>query len=365
MDAAGSSSDGVGVCLIGPTTSGKSHLLLALMAGTKDRMHGFPESFELRVELTDRQVRSAASPSERMKMILTHRAGTAYDDHVSDAVSQALDATQTSDIRKYEFELTYGNGATRTRFDFTVADAAGEHIFPEGTQGDATTRESFIDYLVQSEGLVIVLPFYRIRRSRFDELMDRLIDALTPDDTLPGEAPRLKRVIIALSQYERLFVQFGNQAAEIASHPHVARQAAASRLRDVAWMRRLRELRRRYDIKVIVTSAYGFLPDFGNPNLDPDAEPNLPFAIRVDPDNPANSEYERHPFLAADPFIFAASGLDNQFMLDIEEVFRDGGENGGGDGGDGEIVEPESRIVFALRRVARKIERFVRRFFEL
>jgi hypothetical protein len=304
-----------------------------------------------------------------MKMILTHRSRTEYDRHVSEAVSQRLGATQRTAIRKYEFELSYGTDAARTRFDFTVADAAGEHVFPEDTQADATeeqesreSRDAFIDYLVHSEGLVIVLPLYRIRRPRFDQLMDRLIDALTPDDTLPGEAPRLRRVIIALSQYERLFVQFGNQAAEIASHPHVARQAAASRLRDVPWMRRLRELRRRYHIKVIVTSAYGFLPDFGNPNLDPDAEPNLPFAIRVDPDNPANSEYERHPFLAADPFIFAASGLDNQFMLDIEEVFKDGGE--GDDGGD-EVAEPESRIVFALRRVVRKIERFVRRFFEL
>lgn len=380
----------VRVCLIGPSESGKSHLLFALMEGTKNGAHGFPSSIALRVEPTEERQGPARSASEKMKLILTNRARTKYHSQVSAALVQALTATTTDHIGKYEFDMSFRpNGSeSRRHLNFMVADAAGGHIFPQGLSSDAPSeekeadsadvqiRDEFIDYLIQSAGLVIVLPFHRIEDPRFYRAMDPIIEALTPDDTFGGEPPQLKRIVIALSQYERLFVQFGSDAAQIASHPDVARGVAGSRLRDVPWMVGLRELQKYYDIRVIPTSAYGFLPDFGNPNLDPDSEPNRPFIAFQDPTENGNSEHERHPFLAADPFIFAASGLENQFMIDIEEIFGEqSGERPRRPGA--EAVPPDPNAIriddqpkpapwapFVIRHLARKIERGVRQFFE-
>jgi hypothetical protein len=154
--------------------------------------------------------------------------------------------------------------------------------------------------------------------------MDTLVDALTPDDSQDAPEPQLKRISIALNQYERLFTEFGSDAAQIAAVPDVARGVARSRLRDVPFMERMRDLDRAwggpYDIKVIPTSAYGFLPDFGNPNINPDSAPNTPFIAYEASDG--GMEFEQHPFLAADPFVFAASGLENDFMIGIEEIYE-------------------------------------------
>lgn len=325
----------VRVCLIGPKKGGKSHLLSALTEGTKSGAHGFPASWSLRVEPTDDSQRSA-SASDKMKFILKNRKRTEYHQQASRAVTQTLEATPSEKIAQYDFDLICrrNGSAVPERSTFVVADAAGEHVFPEGVseftddesdvaRQDQGRRDDFIDYLTQSDGLVIVLPLHRVQDVRFSKLMDTLVDALTPDDSQDAPEPQLKRISIALNQYERLFTEFGSDAAQIAAVPDVARGVARSRLRDVPFMERMRDLDRAwggpYDIKVIPTSAYGFLPDFGNPNINPDSAPNTPFIAYEASDG--GMEFEQHPFLAADPFVFAASGLENDFMIGIEEIY--------------------------------------------
>jgi hypothetical protein len=74
------------------------------------------------------------------------------------------------------------------------------------------------------------------------------------------------------------------------------------------------------DVQFTVTSAYGFTRDFGNPNIDPFAESERRFQLSdEDSLRRAVDEYWR-PFLTADPFIYAASGIPSGFMFSLDQV---------------------------------------------
>jgi hypothetical protein len=373
-------SDTVRVCLLGPTGSGKTHLLAALMDGIRSGAHGYPLSYGLSCEPSDDRLRKAGSHEDRFRMILMERRLADERKLVSLASTGRLMATDKGVFASYQFHVGFRepgrfvNGAELNPVTFVVADAAGEHIFPEGeSDGEFEhIQGQLIEYLSRSTAVVIVIPLYCIGSRRFASRMDTLIDAMTQQEGAAYGPPPLKRIAIALSQYERLFVRFGGDAAALAAHPNVVRGVVRSKLREAPWMLRLRNLDRRwggpYEIRVVPTSAYGFLPDFGNPNIDAGADSNTPF---LSSENPAQStkEYELHPFLHADPFIFAATGISNSYMVDMEGIFgpmaellRSGGltpqpPRGDGGGGSADAAGAEEHEPI-LERLARWGEKF-------
>jgi hypothetical protein len=75
---------------------------------------------------------------------------------------------------------------------------------------------------------------------------------------------------------------------------------------------------REIDLRFIATSSYGFHPQLGCPNIDTKAETldpaNSRFPVPLTPDN------VRYPYMTADPFIFAALGLDSPFLFTRDEI---------------------------------------------
>jgi hypothetical protein len=343
------------ICLLGPGTSGKSQLLAAMVNAVKHGQYGYWASFRLKMDFVNEKQREAAANGTLPQMILLgRRDDSIYGGRVTDAAKGELAGTASTRLESYEFTFSYRakvQGDTQPFEDFTgslkVIDAAGGHIFPEAAidaeesgEGEAA-RRGLAEQVFQSTGLVIVQPFHRLQHERNLEGMQRLVDALAAASAAAsnGASARplpLRHVVIALHQYERLFMNFGAEAAELAFDPEIARRVIERAVVGLEWFEPLRRLDRTsdgpFDIRFIPTSAYGFLPGFGNPNIDPRVVGNDPFKKeRWDPqaDQPESEAAEQdapagdnefHPFLAADPFVFAATGIGNDYMFGMNDL---------------------------------------------
>ena len=348
--------DAIGICLLGPGTSGKSQLLAAMVRAVERGLYGYKASFRLKMAFVDEKQREAAANGTLPQLILLgRRDDSIYGARVTDAEKGELAGTSSDLLLTYEFDFSYRarvEGRSEPE-DFTgglkILDAAGGHIFPEGAfdteeSGEgkvAAARRLLADQVFQSTGLVIVLPFHRLEQEHIQNAMMRLVAALAAAGSRPSnggsarEIP-LRHIVIALHQYERLFMNFGAEAAELAFDPEIARRVIERAVVGLEWFEPLRGLDRTsdgpFDIRFVPTSAYGFLPGFGNPNIDPRAVGNFPFE-KARPDEHAfhsdreaagdavpPGDLEFHPFLAADPFIFAATGIGNEFMFGVNDL---------------------------------------------
>jgi hypothetical protein len=332
------------VCLLGPADSGKSQLLAAMVKAASEGAYGYKASFDLTITPMDEKLRDARSTGRMGREILDRRREqTDYAKRVFDALSGDLASTDPNKVPSYDFDISYRarrqGEAQPSRFELglTVSDAAGGHIFPrhrivaEEAGEKEAARKELIDHIFESVGLVIVLPFHGVSQRHNARGMETLIAAIAraePGDVTgtPWREPALKHIAIALHQYERLFMNFGPEAAELACHPEVARRVVERAVANELWFKKLVRLDRAYggpyDIRILPTSAFGFLPGIGNPNVDPTADGNMPFSDA--PEDPSEKpEHEFYPFLAADPFVFAATGIANEYMVGIETLVGD------------------------------------------
>ena len=126
---------------------------------------------------------------------------------------------------------------------------------------------------------------------------------------------------MAWSFYERLFVNLGPCAFTYACDPEVAAHVLRRTLAQAPWLDALRELERKPDValRFCVFSSFGFVKGFQNPNLDPHQTGERRFS-RVDAQGRLSLAEFWRPFLAADPIVNAALGLDSAFCFSYERL---------------------------------------------
>jgi hypothetical protein len=303
------------ICLIGPATSGKTSLLASMKEAVDDDVHGYPPDVKYAIAELPSQASSdsAFGPLKFRNGVLAQRE--------KQFRSGGLASTLPDQTYKYRLNLKKlyergSNGAeTLADIDLTVVDAAGELMFPDedDTQllGATDVRNELIDLMEISDAVVLVLkiclPESPVWKRDFTDIVDAVCRA---------DKRRLKRFAVAFNQYERLFVRFGGSAFQYATHPEIARYALQQACLRADWLKPLQRLRASgVDVAFVPTSPYGFVKNFGNPNLTM-ADGAME---RFDHRSPTSPLWR--PFCSADPFIFAATGDLSTLMFGVDHMF--------------------------------------------
>jgi hypothetical protein len=311
------------ICLIGPKASGKSSLLASLTECVAQGAFGYSPRLRPAIgpirEADFRAVEPELSPAN----LLVHQEGD-YERLQRDFAQGGV-ATDTLDTYEYYFRLTVNGEAppailTPGPWLLEIVDSAGEIAAPpDGVEiailDDVKTK--LARKLLASEAVVLVLPLVRLDDAPWIGALTRLIDrlALAPEK-------QLRRFVVVFSQYERLFVRLGPSAFTYACDPAVARHALRRALRRAQWLERLRALEQRSGgvrVRFTVASAYGFTKRFQNPNIDPHQPGERRFRRAGLEGARAAGEYWR-PFLTAEPFLYAALGLDSAFTFSFAQL---------------------------------------------
>jgi hypothetical protein len=226
-------------------------------------------------------------------------------------------------IREYFFRLTLNGDAApeireRSPYLLRILDAAGDLAVPDDgapAERSGELRDDFAGKLLGAEAIVFVLPLVRFEDSGWVGSLARLVERLTlaPDR-------KLKRVIVAFSHYERIFVRLGPSAFTYACDPAVALYVLRRALRAAPWLDSLRALEADgADVRFAPLSAYGFVKTFQNPNIDPHRDGERRFSREGAAGAGALNEFWR-PFLTADPILYAALGQESAFMFSFAQI---------------------------------------------
>ena len=313
----------VAICLVGPRKGGKTSLLASLSDCVAQSAFGYSPRLRPALQRISEAEFYAESSEPRKTDFLTIEQGD-YERLKRDFAEGGV-ATDTLDTYEYHFRLTVNGEAppeilTRGPWLLEIIDSAGEiAVPPDGAEVAILNdvKAKLAAQMLASEAIVIVLPMVRLEDSAWIGTLARLIDrlALAPDK-------KLRRLVVAFSQYERLFTRLGPSAFTYACDPAVALQALRKTLRGAQWMDRLRALeapRGGVSVRFTVCSAYGFTKRFQNPNIDPHQMGERRFR-RAGIEGPrAFSEFWR-PFLTAEPVLYAALGLDSAFTFSYGQL---------------------------------------------
>ena len=318
------------ICLIGPKAGGKSSLLAALSECVAQGSFGYSPRLRPAIQpLREADFRSAET-EVRPADFLAHEEGD-YERLQRDFAQGGV-ATDTLDTYEYYFRLTVNGEApsailTPGPWLLEVVDSAGEiAVPPDGVEiailDDVKTK--LARQLLACEAVVLVLPLVRLEDSLWIGALTRLIDRLT----LAPEK-KLRRFVVVFSHYERLFVRLGPSAFTYACDPAVARHVLRRALRRAQWLERLRALEAPKGgarVRFTVASSYGFAKRFQNPNIDPHQPGERRFRRAGLEGARAAGEFWR-PFLTAEPFLYAALGLDSAFTFSFTQLDARAAEN--------------------------------------
>jgi hypothetical protein len=311
----------VTICLVGPRKGGKSSLLASLTDCVAQNAFGYSPRLRPALQaISDIEFESTANFPKR-NAFLDSLAGD-YDKLRGDFAEGGV-ATDSLDTYDYYFRLTL-NGeappdfAKKGPWFLRIVDAAGEIAIPPDGGGAAVLNEvkdKFTAQLLSAEAIVFVVPMVRLEDSSWIGNMARLVDRLAQT-----RGKNLKRLIVAFSQYERLFVPLGPSAFTCACDPEVALHVMRKSLRAAQWMEGLRVLEKdEVSVRFTVTSAYGFTKRFQNPNIDPHQRGERRFRRSKVEGARGFNEFWR-PFLTAEPIFSAALGLDSAFTFSFQQI---------------------------------------------
>ncbi len=305
------------ICLVGAKKGGKSSLLATLTDCVSQSAFGYSPRLRPALQpITSAEFAEGAA----QRPILDSDAGD-YEKLRRDFAEGGV-ATDTLDTYDYYFRLTL-NGevapeiAARAPWLLQVVDAAGEiAVPPDGAKVAILNdvKDKFAGQLLAAEAIVLVLPMVRLEDSGWVGNMARLIDRLAQ-----SRERRLKRLVVAFSQYERLFVRLGPSAFTYACDPAVALHVLRRSLRAAQWLEGLRALETTASVRFTVTSAYGFTKRWQNPNIDPHQPGERRFRRAGIEGARGFNEFWR-PFLTAEPFLYAALGLDSAFTCSFQQI---------------------------------------------
>ncbi len=307
------------ICLIGPHKGGKSSVLATLTDCIKQGVHGYPLQMRPSLQtITSDDFHNTSGTATRN--ILGVESGL-YETLRKD-FADGISATDTLETYGYFFRLDLNGQHPRidpARLPITmqVVDAAGEIAIPQGgTTVPESIRGQFSEQIVNADALIFCVPLVSLENTDWIPLMSDLIDRLagTPEK-------KLKRVVVAFTQYERMFVRLGPSAFTYACDPRVALYVVRDSLAATPWLEGLRGLANdNIEVRFTVTSAYGFSRKFHNPNIDPHAQGEEKRFRRVGvATSRALNEFWR-PFLTAEPVLYAALGEDSAFTFSYDDI---------------------------------------------
>ena len=291
--------DVVHVALSGRTKSGKTNMFYdfadSLTAGT----HGYAQWRAMKIDLN------------REHMIRVRKSREAKR---TDSTRVATDTLFDLSFRKDQ------RSADRYSCSIHVRDSPGGAAYPVGELDAAMAAEKikYDDWLKQSVGIVLVVSALESFKLNGES---GLVDSveLFFDNAGKAEFQNLKRLVFVVSMFDLLLLKFGRMARIVAANPQAVLDILHAHLFPV---RRLIEnfkpapgQRNQLDLRFLATSSYGFVPEFGCPNVDVDSA-ELDPALESYPEPLA----DRSPYMVADPFVFAATGLENQFLFKREEI---------------------------------------------
>jgi len=299
------------VGLTGPVRSGKTNLFVDFAKCVELNFHGFRQLHNIKIE-TDRINR---------KLLRT------YYRNLPDATESV------TDIRfDLELDLPQHGGLDpedtfeNRQFTIHVRDAPGEAAFPSSdvagkANPHAEKAKELDEWFSKAKGIVLVISALN---AGTDEGFEALIDKVEDFFERAGkpEFQNLERVAIAISMFDLLLLRFGNRSRDIATEPEAVLAILHAHMRPafdiIKDFRPFPSQERDIDLRFIATSSYGFHPQLGCANIDANAEildpGNSRFPVPLTPDN------VRYPYMTADPFIFAALGLDSPFLFTRDEI---------------------------------------------
>jgi GTPase SAR1 family protein len=328
--------------LIGPSSAGKTSMFHTFHEALDRGRHGFAKAM-------DPQIRSTAeatpieglSPEDVLDAIVVGESNEG-DAEAGKVLAGDIDSTRSDQAPvSRHFSLSYGDRQReRQTIQLTITDAAGEHSFGKNVQNSALKeyRRQLNQELGKCQGFVVVVPFSNATDASFVRQLESWLNALdkiAAAQEKGGALPTQRRLVIALTRYDTLLTDFGSEALNLAADPAIATDIINRLLQGtrngVGYKNNIAKYDRsndgRFRIAFVPTSSFGFVPGFGCVNLDPyikkdDATRLISGGTSPDPFKkvsiPAYPGQHLFPFLTADPFIFAATGLDNPFVVPID-----------------------------------------------
>lgn len=340
--------DEVRIGLIGPRSAGKSSMFGTFQEALDSGRHGFPRATNPKIRRTAEATPvEGLAPEDIIEGILG-QGGQPFNDDAANALSGAIAATPPDQIVTRHYSLTYDDvdeGRQRT-VQLTITDAAGEHSFGKNLQNKDTEayRRQLHRELGSCHGFVVVVPFSTAGEVNFIRQLESWLDALDKIASVQEKAdpmliPRQRRLVIALTRYDVLLTDFGSDAFNFAADPAIATDIINRLVRHGTngdgYGNKIARFDKsaggRFEIVFVPTSSFGFVPGFGCANLDPDlpdddaVRGNIKLGMSPDPFKVALPGYPgQHvfPFLTADPFIYAATGMENPFVVPIDRAVR-------------------------------------------
>jgi hypothetical protein len=299
------------VGLTGPVRSGKTNLFVDFAKCVELNAHGFQQHYNIEIE-TDR---------------INRKLLRSYYRNLPEATEGVTDIRFDLDIDLPEDDLAVPGGRTQHRqFTIHVRDAPGEAAFPtsdlngKDNPHEASAKE-LDQWFADAKGIVLVISALNAGTDAgFEALIDKVEDFF--ERAGRPEFEHLERVVIAISMFDLLLLRFGNRSRDIATEPEAVLAILNAHMRPafdiIKDFRPFPLQEREIDLRFIATSSYGFHPQLGCANIDAMAETlepeNSRFPVPLTPDN------VRYPYMTADPFIFAALGLDSPFLFTRDEI---------------------------------------------
>ena len=343
--------DEIKIGLVGPKAAGKSSMFQTFHEALDRGRHGYPRAFDPQVRLTGEPTRiEGLTHAEYIERMINQPGIGEVRDEAERALLGHIATTDHADIVTRHYELSYhepGGRRERTVVRMAITDAAGEHSFRRKTP-DALMetvlkpiRAKLYAELATCVGFVVVVPFSEAIDSVFIERLDQWLHTLSniaADRHTDAAAMPPRPVVVALTRYDALFTDFGSEAFRIAADPRVATDIVNRLVSNTQHGATFRKNVAKYDVSeggrfkivFVPTSSFGFVPGFGCPNLDPNVNPEVVQATMVAGEStssfkvsiPAHPNQHLFPFLTADPFIYAATGIANPFFVAIERAKR-------------------------------------------
>jgi hypothetical protein len=336
--------DEIRIGLIGPTSAGKTSIFETFHESLDRGRHGFPRASNPHIRRT-----AEATPIEdlRPEEIIEQLLG--QGDHAPDADDGALRGEITGTLAEAvvtrHYSLSYydiDEGKQKT-IQLAITDAAGRHSFGVQENMFKEYRLKLYRELAKCHGFVVVVPFSGASDSSFIRQLQAWLTALDKIAADQAKANLLasserRRLVIALTRYDVVLAEFGSDAFNLAADPSIAtdiiNRLVKTGNRGASYQSNIarfdKSAQGRFEIALVPTSSFGFVPGFGCANLDPDVTDavaldkirsgNSPESFKLT--FPNHPDQYRYPFLTADPFIFAATGIENPFIVPLDLALR-------------------------------------------
>jgi hypothetical protein len=309
------------ICLVGPRRSGKSAMLATLADCVVQQAHGYPADLRPTLQpITRAAFHGFESAAAKLDIL---DAGAEDYQKLRRSFAEGGTPTDAKRLEEYFFRLTLNNAARQERPPhlLRIVDAAGSVAVPDDAappEAPSDVREAFAARLHEADAIVFVLPFVRFADSVWIAGLARLVERLA------RASERARRIVVALSHYERLFVRLGPSAFTYACDPAVALYSLRRALQAAPWIDSLRALDGdgRALVRFTTFSAYGFCKTHQIPNIDPHAGGEQRFRRAGVAGPRAFNEFWR-PFLTADPILSAALDQDSAFMFSFAQIDGD------------------------------------------